>query len=271
MPYKISLLAALLCGHAAAQSEPPLAPSDLATDRPGFTEPTNIIDPGALQLENGFSIEWGRDASRQFTGGSPLIRVGISRRFELRLASDGFLSTAERGEQGTVRRRGIADAGIGAKVGILQEARFLPALSILPSLSLPSGDSAFSGRGYDPQVNLSWSKNLPGGFNVGGNAIVAAITEGGKRGLQRAFSVSAAHNLPRGFGAYAEVFNIRPAGAADRPVSVVNGGLTYLLSPNAQVDVEAGWAVAGPGPRLFLAGGLVIRLPRAFTRFLGVR
>ena len=267
MYYRNGLLALALCGCASAQNErPPGPPPELVTDRPGFTEPTNVVSPGALQTENGFSFDWGRGGSRLLTAGSPLIRVGISKRLELRLESDGYLATRERGELGMAYSQGMADSGIGAKLAILEETRFRPAISILPSLSLPTGHPAFSSRGYDPTLNLSWSKDLPAGFNVGGNAILASAS--GEQGQlwQKAFSLSASRDLPQGFNGYGEIFSVRPSGRL--PVNVFNGGVTHLLSANVQVDVEAGWAVAGPGPQLFLAGGLVIRHPRALAWFM---
>ena len=266
--HTIGLLAVLFCGsvsaHSQVQSQGLLAAPDLVTDRPGFTEPTNLVTPGRLQIENGFSYDWGHDGSRLFAAGSRLIRLGISKRFELRLASDGYLASFVPGEQRAARDRGMADASIGAKLGLFEETRFLPAISFLPSLSLPSGHAVFSSRGYDPQLNLSWSKDLPGEFNLGGNAIVAAITDGVSRRMERAFSLSAAHILPRGFGGYAEIFSIRPASAAARPVNVVNGGVTHLLGPNLQVDVAIGRSISGQGPRYFVAGGLVVRSPRSY-------
>ncbi|MGC4086255.1 MAG: hypothetical protein QM736_30050 [Vicinamibacterales bacterium] len=96
------------------------AAQDLVTDRPDFTESSEVVGTGRVQFETGFSLESdgsGRDQVRDISVPSSLVRIGLSPRVELHLSSDGFMSE----RQGGVRQRGLADVELGAKVKFLNQ------------------------------------------------------------------------------------------------------------------------------------------------------
>jgi hypothetical protein len=251
---------------AAAQSQASVAaetPEKVDADRPGFTEPTGTLGSGVVQIESGFTFERERDGSRLFSPAATLLRMGVGSRFDLRVATDGYQATAESGGNGLIRHGGLADIAVGGKLRVWGQTRLVPAFSVLFNVSLPSGHRDFTSGGYDPTVKVSLSKDLPGGFNLGGNMNFSAITLNERHQMERAFSVTAAHDLPHGFGGYIEFYSILPA-AGERAVNVLNGGVTHALGRNMQWDVEAGCGISGRGPRYFVAGGLVVRYPRGY-------
>ena len=96
---------------------------ELITDRPDFTESSEVVGKGVVQLESGFLFEKVDDSLRQVTLPELLVRIGIGDRVELRLASDGYVSQSITGLDGSRRRGGRADAEIGAKVKLVDASR----------------------------------------------------------------------------------------------------------------------------------------------------
>lgn len=51
------------------------------------------------------------------------------------------------------------------------------------AVSLPVGASRISSRGYDPLIKLRWSKELKGGWSIGGMQSLFSNTDGGTRNV----------------------------------------------------------------------------------------
>ncbi|HWI17822.1 MAG TPA: hypothetical protein VNT81_08745, partial [Vicinamibacterales bacterium] len=64
---------------------------EIVTDRPDFTESSEVIPARWLQLESGISFE-GESLVRGFSAPAALLRIGLGHRAELRLGAEGLLS-----------------------------------------------------------------------------------------------------------------------------------------------------------------------------------
>src|SRR5437868_5360517 len=66
---------------------------ELVTDRPDFTESSEVVRRGAYQFESGVTFESDVvDGARGRSVSAPgsLLRIGLGRRTELRISTDGF-------------------------------------------------------------------------------------------------------------------------------------------------------------------------------------
>jgi hypothetical protein len=230
---------------------------DLITDRPDYTESVEVAGKGIIQTEHGITLDREGDVHSLSTP-EMLVRIGLTRRIELRLGSDGFVM--ERSTAGTFKGR--ADTEIAAKIAIFeQKGRFRPGFSIIPLLSLPSRNEHFSSLGYDPTIKLAWSRDLPKGFSLGGNLNYSSLTENNGRFLQTAASWSLGHDLKAGFGAYWEVFGFSPWEKGGKVSWIANSGITHGVGKNAQIDVRAGKRMTEVGPNWFVGVGFAVRRP----------
>ena len=230
---------------------------ELITDRPDFTESSQVVGMGVFQFEYGMTLD--REAGAlHFSGPELLVRTGVGKRFELRLSGDGLL--VERALR-TRRARGLSDVDFGAKIRLREEGRYLPRFSLIPALTLPTGSRHFSSLGYDPSIKAAYSKDLPAGFSIAGNLNAAALSTPSGRLIQESYSWSAGHSLPCGFGGYWEVFGFTPRDEAGSNAWIANSGVTHALGANAQVDVRAGRRITAAGPDWFFGFGLAIRQP----------
>ncbi len=233
------------------------APGEISTDRPDFTESTEVVGRGTTQLESGFTVGNEKNLS-SLSAGELLLRVGVSKRVELRFGAEGF--DAEWSQSENIQR-GFADIELGAKFRLFDETRFLPAVSVIPILSAPAGTRVFSSGGYDPTVKLAWAKDLPSGFSLAGNVNASSLTAPEGRYHQWAYSWSLGHNLPHGFEGFWEVYGYVPWDKGQPSAWIANTGVNHKLGRNAQLDVRVGRRMTATGPDWFFGAGLALRHP----------
>lgn len=238
------------------------AVGDLVTDRPDFTESSRVVGRGIVQVESGTLLELdgaGDERSRTFTAPLVLMRLGVSRRLELRLSGDGDIVTASGRGPGRVTSRGGSDMEVGAKWVLLEREDSGFAMGIIPMLSLPIGSTLQSSGTYDPAVKLTWAKSLRRGFELSGNVNLSRLSDTFGRYSEQAYSVSIGHDLVGDWGMYAEGFGFvtpsRDAGQA----WTANAGVTHPIGSNAQFDVEAGRGLTAAAPDWFIGMGMAIR------------
>ncbi|MGA2328791.1 MAG: transporter [Bryobacteraceae bacterium] len=270
----IGRLPALACLLALALfAQPPAAapgdrpadpPEEFSADRPGFGESAGTVAPGVLQLEGGFLAEAHALAGgtlRNISVPQPLLRIGLTRRLEMRLEADGFQRQSEASGDPGGRHSGYSDMSVGAKARVLREGPLRPAVALLVSVSLPVGSSYFSSQGIDPEFHFCWSKSLPRGLDLSGNFNFAWRTGGPQWTSERAASFQAGHGLAAGLHGYAEIYRVGPI-EGDEPAHVVaSGGVYRVLGANAQVDFEAGHTLAARTPSWFAGFGFAVRRP----------
>jgi hypothetical protein len=237
---------------------------ELVTDRPDFTESSQVVGAGVLQIESGTTFERDRDAGvRNGTLSTPqLLRLGVSPRLEFRLASDGLLSESATFATQHQRTTGGADTEAGIKYTLTRTPLSGFDLAVIAALSLPTGADGLSSGGYDPGVKFTWAHDLPRGFGLSGNFNFASITAadndtpGDRREFERSISLSLGHGLGDQWGAYWETYGFA---SGDGCACTFNTGVTRALGRHMQVDVAVGRGLTSSAPDWFAGVGFSIR------------
>ena len=254
----VLLTALTTFAHAQAPTAPARPP--LVTDRPDFTESSEVIRRGWLQFESGVAVEWdGKDLLRTRSVSAPaaLFRLGLGFRTELRIGAEGYV--IERRE--TERTTGYSDVELGAKVWLMQEGRNPFALSLIPMVSLPAGDAGLSSDGVDPTLKVTWGRELPAELWIGGNVNFSWITEGGSHFSQQAVSLSVNREIGRGWNGYLEVYGFSRMTRTEGAGITVNGGVGRQFAGRVQIDMEAGRGLTEEAPDWFVGAGFALLLP----------
>ncbi len=262
-PLHFHLPAALLLLALPVFAAEPALP-ELVSDRPDYTESTETIRPGFTQLEGGWRWE-GHNRSNSTTGPSPLLRIGLASRLELRLGSDGYQIESTVGQ----RNSGGSDFEVGAKLRVAEQARWRPAFSVITAVSVPVGGARFSSGGLDPFLKLCWSKSLPHGFDAGVNANFRWDTGEAETFVERGYSLTVGHKLPAGLRGFAEVYRVSPIVDDERSHVVADAGVSRMLGKNVQLDLEVGRTLGARTPAWVFGFGFVIRtamIPRLAFR-----
>jgi hypothetical protein len=169
-PVRLSLILALAYGIAAPAQTSENFDSAFSADRPGFATSPSVLGRGLTQVEGGVTFSVDTDGNlryRTLTFGRPLIRIGLGDSLDLRLAGDGIRLVRSIDSGGRDSTAGWSDLGVGAKFAVVNQGRILPAISLLPSISIPTGHRAFTSSTYDPSLAAAWLKTLPGGLFLG--------------------------------------------------------------------------------------------------------
>jgi hypothetical protein len=231
----------------------------IVTDRPDFTESSEIVPSGLLQLESGGT--YSRDGDeRAGSLGEALIRVGLAPRAELRVGLNSYAFSQVSGS--TVR--GLEDASLGAKFnlfdgGALGSVR--PKVSLIVHSTLPTGAQPFRANKMQPQMKLIGAWTLSERFAFASNLNYAVVRERFDSYAEPSASASVAIGLSQRVGSYVEYFGFYPQQEGLDKSHYMNGGLTYGLSDNLQLDARAGRQVQrlGDGQSWFMGVGIARR------------
>lgn len=147
---------------------------DMETDRPDQTEASNLVPPGWIQVETGFSTEstpvtdYGLDEQEQvFLYPSVLVRYGLLPSWELRLQVE-----MQEYRYAGQKVRGLNPIAIGSKIAICKEEGLRPEVAFIGHITLPYvGNEEFRPEFIAPDFRFSAShtlaENLALGYNFG--------------------------------------------------------------------------------------------------------
>jgi hypothetical protein len=243
----------------------------LVTDRPDFTESVETIPRGHLQFESGYTFtrdsEHG-DVSRSHTAPEALLRTGLTDSFELRIGWEGYSWVSERAAGFSRAGRHVwladwsdaaADMSLGFKQGICEQDGWRPALGVIGAITAPSGNAPASSGDVDPEGKLLWAYDLTDTLSLAGNMNLAVPTEDARRFVQSSASVSLGVDLTEQVGLYTEYYGFYPAARGSDCAHTANGGLTWKLTDNLQLDWRAGFGLNEQADDFFTGVGVSIR------------
>lgn len=224
----------------------------LITDRPDFTESTEAIPAGHVQIEAGYTFTLdreGTDRTRDHTAPELLFRIGLVENWELRIGWDGYSWTENqfevesRDEKRITQElwtQGANDMSLGFKCKLVEQDGWIPHFGVLGAITLPSGSAGLSSGDVDPELILLWAYDLTDSLAVAGNVGFAVPTQDGSRFFQTSASISIAMAMTERLGAYAEYYGFYPNARGADCAHTFNAGLTYLVSNNFQIDARVG-------------------------------
>ena len=224
------------------------ASSPIATDRPAVTDSSVVVPVGSLQAENG-SAETRSHGQRTFDGPESLWRFGVGSKTELRLTTPNYF-----GQVGAVS--GIGDLAIGLKQQ-LGPTRGGFDVSLVLSLSLPSGAAAISSHGYDPSVQLPWSRSLSAKWTAAGMLSVYLPTEGSRRNVTGETTFLIDRQLTKTWDAFAEYAGDFPQQGGPRHLA--HFGTAYKPTPHQQLDLHVGVGLSPAAVDNFIGVGYSFR------------
>jgi hypothetical protein len=235
------------------------AQAPMSADRPGFATAPNVLARGVAQLEGGFSFSVDTEGTlrqRTLTVGSPVVRVGVAGPVELRVGGDGILS---RSTGAMDYATGWSDVSLGAKVAVVSERRTLPAISLLPTISVPAGYSGFTSSTYDPGLAVAGLKTLPAGLSLVGTLTAARISDEDGRYARYSSAIALSFPAPARSAGYIEVYTVASNRAQSASARIYDAGVTHNFGPDLQIDVEVGRRLGSGFPCWFVAAGFALR------------
>jgi Putative MetA-pathway of phenol degradation len=227
------------------------ASAAIATDRPQVTSSSIVVPCGSLQFENGVErVQHGFDLPETS------IRFGVPGKAELRLGVPNYLYYDN-------APSGFGDMSIGFKT------QLGPALggfdvSVVPTLSLPSGASQISSHGYDPSVQVPWSHAIGKNWTAAGMFSVLWPTQDGRRNVTGQASFYLDRQLTAPLDAYVEYSGDFPERGG--PQHSIDFGFAYKLSPHQQLDFHTGFGLSAAATDYTVGVGYSVRFQLVTAR-----
>jgi hypothetical protein len=256
--YTIALALALGCALLAATANA----DPIATDRPGQSNSPSVVAPGTIQFEGAFTFE------RETDGGDPntntltvpggLLRVGVLSFLEARVSADGFVYEERSGDN---NRSSGSDLTLGGRARLFDQKGIRPATALDFNLSLPTGSDAVTSDGVDPSGIIIFEWALDERFVIRSNVGLTSMSLG-KDDSRRAFQVAPTFVLAASITERAGVFIEYYAAFTDEGIDdehAMDGGFTWLVSDDLQLDISAGAGLNHAAPDFFVSVGAAWR------------
>ena len=245
------LVSAALQLHAQNQPGDPNTPSPITTDRPAFTASSIVVPLGSLQFENGF-LETSAQGQTGFDFTETLVRFGILSKTELRFTAPDYYVNYNTGLGfGT----GFGDLLLGVKQKLGAAGGF--DVSLIASLSFPTGADILSSHGYDPQLQLPWSRQISTNWTMAGMFGLLWPTQGASRNLNGQATFLFDRQLTKPWDAFIEYAGMFPQRGG--PQQVLHLGTSYKITPHQQLDFHFGFGLSSVAPSHFIGFGYSFR------------
>lgn len=248
------ILAFVLAGiaplHGQDQSPSVNTVGPIATDRPAVTNSSVVVPVGSLQTENGF-LETSSQGQNVLDGPESLIRFGIAKRTELRLTVPDYFHNLN-----TVGGSGFGDFAVGVKEQVgPTPGRF--DVSVILFLSFPTGANAVSSGGYDPGLQVPWSRALSANWTAAGMFSVYWPTQGGARNLTGESTFLFDRQLMKPWDAFIEYAGNFPE--VGGPHHLVHFGTALKVTKQQQIDFHVGVGLSSAAVDHFVGIGYSFR------------
>ena len=258
----IALLAFIFVTLAPLQAQDQPATTDtsvpIATDRPAVTNSSVVVPSGSLQAENGL-LETRTQGQSILDGPETEVRLGVAAKTELRFTVPNYyynLSAA--GGRGT----GFGDLAIGVK----QQLGAAPGgfdVSATLFLSFPTGANTVSSGGYDPGLQVAWSRGLSAKWTAAGMLSLYWPTQGRTRNLTGESAILLDRQLTGPWDAFVEYAGDFPERGGSR--HLLHFGTALKIAKQQQLDFHFGVGLSSAAVDHFIGVGYSFRF-QAFRR-----
>ncbi len=242
-------------------------PKPIETDRPDFTEASSTVGRGRIQLEAGYTFIRDRaDGVSTHSHSYPeiLLRIGMfADWFELRVGQNfGIEPTNEGGIRHNEHR--ADDLYLGTKLALTEQKKALPEMALILQMTVPSGEKDSSANRVLPGVNFlyGWDVIEDCLSFAGSTQANRSVDDSRHSYVEAAQSLTVGYSLTKKLGAYTEWFALFPTGAVAPdfgPQHYFDGGFTYKVTDNFQLDIRAGVGLNRHAEDFFIGSGFAVR------------
>jgi hypothetical protein len=248
----IGILGGISLLRGQSQAASPL-PNDepIATDRPAITASSVVVPKGSFQAENGVLIS-NDQGQRTVDGPETSVRFGAASNTELRFSAPDYFHDGA---------SGFGDVTIGVKRQLGPTPGGFD-VSVIVFLNVPTGADAVSSHGYDPGLQLPWSRKLSANWSAAGQFALYWPTQPSQEDAARNLTGESTFLFDRqltkasdGFIEYAGDFPQRGG-----PRHLLHFGAAYKIAPRQQLDIHFGTGLSSAAIDHFIGIGYSFRL-----------
>ena len=225
----------------------------LTPDRPGFTNGSDTVAPGHVQVELGTTrTKYSADSGQGQATDAPetLLRTGLNDKTELRVVLPNYVWPSG-------GKAGFGDGAVGVRYKFYQSKDGNTKLAFTPSLSIPVRSAVTTSGHVDPVLSLNGQTTSGARWGLSSNLILSYPTQNGGRVTDYTGTGQVTYALTGVLSVYGDYYYDAPIGGPPSPIA--DGGLTYRVGQNLQFDLGTGRGLGGNAPVQFYGGGVSLR------------
>ncbi|PBQ33751.1 hypothetical protein CNR22_18845 [Sphingobacteriaceae bacterium] len=247
-------------------------PENIVTDRPDQTEAPQLTPVGFFQIEIGTQTEYDEDKINKVKTQSSLYnttlwKYGVTKNFELRLITEYAADKMQfKGRSDlpdtTFTMSGFNPIAIGSKIALQKQHGIIPEISLITHLELPFfGSDNYKPINIIPRFRFLFAHTLNDRFTFSYN--LGAEWEDGSSVSTEIYTASLGISVCRNLSMFVEAYGfLKENAAADNRL---DGGFTYLINNNIQLDCSGGIGLSEISPDYFISAGISVRF-NAFNK-----
>ncbi|MGI4789395.1 MAG: transporter [Janthinobacterium lividum] len=242
-------------GAAASPATSPSALTDAVTpDRPGFTNGSDVVPVGRVQVEGGVTrttYNAASGAGQATDAPEVLVRTGLSDTTELRITLPNYIWPSGGSANG------FSDGAVGIRYKFYQSKDGNTKFAFTPSLSVPIKSAVTTSGHVDPTFLLSGQTTSGARWGISSNLILSYPTQNGSRLANYTATAQVTYALSGPLAVFGDIYDNGVSGSLPAPIA--DGGFTYKVATNAQLDIETGYGLGGTAATRFYGGGVAVR------------
>lgn len=234
-------------------------PIQVNPNRPTFATPASTTQIGVAELEYGLQDTLPRDGgSVAFT--PFLLKLGLTKRFELRIGGGGLLREAP---SGALAATGFGDVTVGGQVTYLRDGPAGIDQAVQVTVKIPTASSSEGlGTGHADETLMVILSRDAGAYHADVNVLVTWLGQGGDRTeTQPAATLSVSRTLNAQWSMTGEVYWIGAAAGTDALVSNL-WCVGYKVSSRLVLDAGVDVGLSHAAQRISFFAGLTYGLGR---------
>ena len=225
----------------------------LTPDRPGFTNGSDTVALGRVQIEVGAArTKYASAGGGMQATDAPqaLVRTGLNDKTELRLTLPDYVWPSG-------GAAGFSDGAVGLRYKFYQSKDGNTKLAFTPTLSVPVRSAVTTSGHVDPVLSLNGQTSSGARWGLSSNLILSYPTQNGGRVTDYTATGQVTYALTGVSSVYGDYYYDAPVGGPPSPVA--DGGFTYRMGKDLQFDLETGRGLGGNAPVQFYGGGVSLR------------
>jgi hypothetical protein len=230
-----------------AQTDTPNSTVTIVTDRPAVAESSIVVPQGAFQAENGLQIT-DTDGNNVVDLPETNLRYGLLAKTELRFEVPDYYFNLPFGSSNT---SGFGDLAAGVKQQLGPIHGF--DVSAIVFVSFPTGANRISSHGYDPGLQLPWSRSLSANWTLAGQVAFYWPTVGPQRNFTGQTAIYLDRQLTKPWDAFVEYAGNFPDRGGTQ--QILHFGTAYKLTPHQQIDFHVAVGLTNAAPHAYVGFG----------------
>lgn len=209
----------------------------ISSGRPGQAISGNTVGKSVAQIQTGlqYSSYNSNFFSSSYKTSSTVLRIGILEKVEINgVFNFANISTAT----ATRSINGVSNTEIGARINLIENMGWISSLGLQGRILLKAQSTDFQRQNIGTTFTLATGHQISDRFAISTNWGVYnsgyALAEGDETRFH--YILNAAYSINNKLGCFAEVYGDLKDGS-----SFFDGGISYLVSDDLQLDASTGW------------------------------